>query len=486
MGISKLNSSTAGKIALRLDFLDDLGQDGTITKNIWDRFRAGENGEFIKDISDKGIETKKAVKLIINGIFNATKKAMESMGKSPSDTKSFYKQVNTIAKSWLGNLNKLDQNTNVNTAKEPISEVIPEEIYPAQPQEEVTPKTTDNGAVPVSDDEETKIVQADDETEKNTLVDEDKDSSDDTTIVRNDEVPGIRKRKIRHKHSKIDFTVEKREITAKKPEGKEVKAYKSRQRADVLSKNIQSAFDKVSIKHPIDSINNLKKQLSQINKDNVAFVVNNIKGLAEKIDKVDMMGMGLDKNDVFTYVLSPLMQKADELGIEDDYKKLTKSASLKEMSGLIQLLKSIILRLDFELISEYERKTDAYNKNKSQVEEFNKNIEKYQACFDHANKFLADSLNIKPAPRITKYSKGALIEFQDGRSITVHYDNHKIDSVTINHFPDVPDSSVKYTGFQAKCNLINDRHKIAVDAKNNPNTGYDFKKIIAYVKDLLA
>lgn len=463
------NSSIASRIALNLDRKD--GEDNSISKNIWEQFRASCGEGLVKNISGSNITRKEAVKLIMNGIFNAAKRAMNEMGKSVKISQEHNRQLNIIANNWLASS---AQNSEESQIPDENSAKVVNEGIGEVPN---TPSADDT-------DNSTAVVQTPEITVDDDKVEDLAEVVSEETIIREVEKPIIPRPRPRKIHSPVSFKVPPKKITAQLPTEVEKRAFSAQQNAEQLSKDIENAFKNISWKHPIDSVNNLKKQLAKINKDNVAFVLNKINGLAERIDRVDLMGLGLNNKDVFKYVLTPLMKKADELGIQ--YKKLSNTASVEDMAKLINSLKNQVLKHDNAQVKQYKDKTDKYNKNKAEVQEFNANREKYQACFDHANKFLADSLNIKPKPEITKFSGGASIRFNDGRLINVTYDKNGIDSISINHYPNRPDTSVKYTRFQAKCYLVNNKKHLAVDKTKNPESGYDFNKIIAFVKDLLA
>ena len=109
-----LNATAAGQIALNLDKQDDGGQDGKITKNIWDDFWAKHGGDEYKgrneNVGSEGVSVQDAVKLIMTRIFNAARKTGEN--------------VDALGNKWFNEMEsheKIDANT-VNGITEPESE----------------------------------------------------------------------------------------------------------------------------------------------------------------------------------------------------------------------------------------------------------------------------------------------------------------------------------------------------------------------------
>ena len=122
----------------------------------------------------------------------------------------------------------------------------------------------------------------------------------------------------------------------------------------------------------LSGVDKIKTVLSRINKDNVAYVVKYMPNIADFINDIDALGMGLDTKDVFQSIINPLARKAygqftitldmgDEFCVikpeglaEIDYMQTKSKFNLDDMKEIIrQLSKGIQIR-DKSFIQQYE------------------------------------------------------------------------------------------------------------------------------------
>ena len=226
----------------------------------------------------------------------------------------------------------------------------------------------------------------------------------------------------------------------------------------------------------------LVKVLKRINTDNVAYVVNSFPQIATMIDDIDLMGAGLDKNDVYKYVLKHLVNKAKELKLPTKYHRECMKMSLDEMKQTIMDLKTKIL--------------DANNRQVREGNQFNKELPKIRKTFDDANRFLAEVANMNPKPEIKSghheegdYDwKGTTLP--DGRWIEVHYDkNGEITKILISHDTTPNKNSDGSTFDGADVKYTKDKAQYDTYKKNSVfegaiTSGYDFEKLKALAKKI--
>ena len=121
--------------------------------------------------------------------------------------------------------------------------------------------------------------------------------------------------------------------------------------------------------------------MKSITKDNVAYVCNHFPDIADRIDDVFFMGAGFDKDEVYDYVLKPLIEKASEYGYKKDNIPISQyyqqndpsKLSLDEMKAEISKLTKFIRDKDNETVHQYNEDVRAYNKKVGEVNDFNKN-----------------------------------------------------------------------------------------------------------------
>ena len=221
--------------------------------------------------------------------------------------------------------------------------------------------------------------------------------------------------------------------------------------------------------------------LKRINQNNVVYVVNSFPQIATMIDNINLMGDGLDKNDVYKYVLKHLVNKAKELKLPTKYHGECMKMSLDEMKQTIKDLKTKIL--------------DANNKQVREVNQFNKELPKIRKIFDGANKFLAEVANMNPKPEITSghneeydydWKKAKL---PDGRCIEVRYDKEgEIARIGISHDTTLDKGTngsydgldVAYTKDKAEYNTDNNNGVF----DGSITSGFNFEKLKALAKKI--
>ena len=222
--------------------------------------------------------------------------------------------------------------------------------------------------------------------------------------------------------------------------------------------------------------------LKRINQNNVVYVVNSFPQIATMIDDIDLMGAGLDKNDVYKYVLKHLVNKAKELKLPTKYHGECMKMSLDEMKQTIKDLKTKIL--------------DTNNRQVREGNQFNKELPKIRKTFDGANRFLAEVANMNPKPAISSghyeegdYDwKGTLLP--DGRWITVWYDKEgEITDILISYdtTPDKKTNGSTFDGAEVrytKNKAWYDTDKNNDDWEGSITSGYDFEKLKAIAEKI--
>ena len=251
----------------------------------------------------------------------------------------------------------------------------------------------------------------------------------------------------------------------------------------------------------IRNLDNYRKALKLITKDNVAYVCNHFPDIADRIDDVFFMGAGFDKDEVYDYVLKPLIEKASEYGYKKDNIPISQyyqqndpsKLSLDEMKAEINELTKFIRDKDNETVHQYNKDVRAYNKEVGEVNDFNKNERsKAQKVFDEANKFLAEVANMNPKPEITSwhceeedYDKKK-VKLPDGRWLLVCYDKEgEITKIWISHDTTLDDDSLD------KTDVIYSKDKAWYDTDKNNflyegsiTSGYDFEKLKALAEKI--
>lgn len=121
----QLNISLAGQIALNLDKQDEQGQDGKITKSVWEDFWNKNGAEFKgknENVGENGISVREAMGLIMTRLYNAAK----ATGKSVDEVaKNLFKEsggekIDANSVQFADEeVNPTEENTPVKEVKEP-------------------------------------------------------------------------------------------------------------------------------------------------------------------------------------------------------------------------------------------------------------------------------------------------------------------------------------------------------------------------------
>ena len=211
-------------------------------------------------------------------------------------------------------------------------------------------------------------------------------------------------------------------------------------------------------------------------------MVNSLSQLPDIIDDVDIWGAGLDKNDVYKYVLKHLVNKAKELGLPTKYHGECIKMSLDEMKQTIKDLKNKIINHNNTVFRE--------------ARAFNKELPKIRQTFNNANKFLVEVANMNPKPEIKSGHNDEndydwkQAKLPDGRRIEVNYDkNGEITTIHIS-YDTTPDkksdgttidfAEVKYT----KDKAWYDTNHNNSDFEGYITSGYDFEKLKAVAEKI--
>ena len=222
--------------------------------------------------------------------------------------------------------------------------------------------------------------------------------------------------------------------------------------------------------------------LKRINKNNVAYVANQFPQLPDMIDGINIWGNGLDKNDVYKYVLKHLVNKAKELGLPTKYHGECIKMSLDEMKQTIKDLKTKIINHNNTVVRN--------------ARAFNKELPKIRQTFNNANKFLVEVANMNPKPEIkSRHNEEGDYAWKqttlpDGRWIEVRYDKEgEIKEILISYdtTPDKETNGSTFDGAEVRYT----KNKAWYDTdKNNAawegsiTSGYDFEKLKAIAEKI--
>ena len=222
--------------------------------------------------------------------------------------------------------------------------------------------------------------------------------------------------------------------------------------------------------------------LKRINKNNVAYVVNQFPQLPDMIDGIDIWGNGLDKNDVYKYVLKHLVNKAKELGLPTKYHGECIKMSLDEMKQTIKDLKSKIINHNNTVVRE--------------ARAFNKELPKIRQTFNNANKFLVEVANMNPKPKISSGHNEKddydwkQAKLPDGRWISVLYAKKgEITEIRIS-YDTTPDKETNGSTFDgAEVRYTKNKAWYNTDKNNDVwegsiTSGYDFEKLKAVAEKI--
>ena len=164
-----------------------------------------------------------------------------------------------------------------------------------------------------------------------------------------------------------------------------------------IASNLKSELK--GLKSNLVKQSNVKNELTKFESDSLLaaeVVLQYGEDFAQDIDNVFGMGCGLGKVDFFDKVLTPLIKGAKQYGIE--VPNVDKNSDVKTMDEAAQTLAKAL----------------------------SKKEENAQKVFDDSNKFLAEVANMEPKPkvRINKNKKVKTATLEDGRNISVQYDNN--------------------------------------------------------------
>lgn len=201
-----------------------------------------------------------------------------------------------------------------------------------------------------------------------------------------------------------------------------------------------------------------QKLLSDILPESVAYVVESYPDIADKIDNV----MGFDREQVFDYVLSKLLQRANDVGLAPytiNEKPIDKSLSLEQMKDCIKKISEDIRAKDAETQQASEDNIKEVEDEKEQLKKFNEE----KALFDAANKNLATAANADPKLKVLKDAGGVeFVTLPNGQIINVTRDKDgKIIEVVIqaNEGGDIVNYSKDYAmGYASRGKVPNDRY----------------------------
>ena len=312
---------------------------------------------------------------------------------------------------------------------------------------------------------------------------------------------GVNTEQAKKDYDSIKVTVPMKEVTAAKPEcQEEIEAIKKNQQEGYkVAEKIIEANNQLSWLPGLKQIGAMKKALSLITKDNVLYVLEKIPNLADMIDDVDSLGIGLDKDDVIKYVLIPLGQKGDEygwgVGEGEDRIPLSKYYEQKASGWSLEEIKQ---KME-EVVNDCRTKELSKLNYASELEQVNKEnaeLTKAQQAFDNANKFLADVANMEPKPEIIsghndKGNYGKKVKLPDGRWIDVIYDkNGEITSINISYdtTQDTEKDGTKFDGGEVRYDK-NGKAWYDTDKNNSVyegsiTSGYDFEKLKAIAEKI--
>lgn len=213
-----------------------------------------------------------------------------------------------------------------------------------------------------------------------------------------------------------------------------------------------------------------KELLADIIPESVAYVVESYPDIAAKIDNV----AGFDKEQVFDYVLSKLLQRAKDVGLAPytiNEKPIDKSLSLKQMKDCIKKISEDIRAKDAETQKASADNIKEVEDEKEQLKKFNEE----KGLFDAANKNLATAANADPKLKVLKDAGGVeFVALPNGQMINVTRDKDgKIIEVVIqaNEGGDIVNYSKDYAmGYASRGEVPNDR--------------YDWNKILELVSKI--
>ena len=111
---------------------------------------------------------------------------------------------------------------------------------------------------------------------------------------------------------------------------------------------------------------------ANVTPQNVAYVTGD--DIAQRIDNV----MGLDKKDVYEYILTPLKARAEEIGLNRDMSALNPDMELEEMQKWISMLSDEIKHADAQTVSAAEVDEQKYYKAKDSIQKVIDNKELFR------------------------------------------------------------------------------------------------------------
>lgn len=168
-----------------------------------------------------------------------------------------------------------------------------------------------------------------------------------------------------------------------------------------------------------DSFRVATANIKAYNKDTMAYIVDDT--IAERIDNV----FGLDKNDVYKRILTPLMQRAQELGVDkkyENFKNISSDMSLELMQDWITALSNGIKAADKKVVDSADADKEAYENEQAALKKLNDN----KKLFEKSNNSLvraADLAQNEPnSVKIGKHDSYETCELADGTKIYIERD----------------------------------------------------------------
>lgn len=227
-----------------------------------------------------------------------------------------------------------------------------------------------------------------------------------------------------------------------------------------------------------DSFRSAMNNKEYYNKYTIAYIVD--ENIAERIDNV----LGLDKKDVYKYILTPLKEAASEVpGVDKDYiASINEDMSLEEMQEVINNLSKRIKDADKFVTEEANKNLAAVNDEAAELKKL-KNNEEFIKKSNLSLARVVDMVENEPdSVTFTKKENGReYAELPDGTGIVITRDDDgNIDMVEILN-PGGPDSSydIKY---KPNGTMYFDPDGKSVDSstyKESIQGGFDFAKIKA-------
>ena len=220
-----------------------------------------------------------------------------------------------------------------------------------------------------------------------------------------------------------------------------------------------------------------RELLSKITPENAAYVIAAYPNIAEKIDDV----MGLDKKDVYKYIVEPLKTRMAELGFEElkfkDGSSISEETSLEGMKNWINSAKTSILDKSTEITKAAGENRDEVNNEKAALDA----AAKAKPIIDAANRTLAEAANADPKLKVQYYSG----ENEDFEYVVLP--DRRVVRIIRNEEGEISDVWIEKDSSSGVYDMYYSKSSFAIDNNNEnnewdiqiPNDGrYDFDKIL--------